>query len=313
MPESHPVNTDKIAALFKSRFGNKFYENHNLARYTTFGIGGPARYFVNCTERRELVDAAAMAVEQKLRFFVIGGGSNLLISDDGYSGLIIHVASEDLRIEDEYIMVDAGYDWESLVDRACRNGWGGLESMAGIKGSVGGAVYGNAGAFGTSIADILIEAEIFKPGHEPRWESNNYFAFSYRNSILKQSREIVLRVKLKYSKDDPEKLLKKQDEILELRSQRHPEKNCSAGCFFKNIEKADEPFGKLAAGFLLEKVGAKKMKIGGAQVFEKHANILMNSGKATAKEVLELAEILKKRVKDEYGYKLQEEITYLGD
>ena len=111
----------------------------------------------------------------------------------------------------------------------------------------------------------------------------------------------------------PEKLISKKDEILALRDQRHPKNDCSAGCFFKNIEKADEPYGKLAAGKLLEQVGAKEMKIGGAQVFARHANILINSGTASAEDVRKLAEILKKRVKDEYGYDLEEEITFLGD
>ncbi|NIP41491.1 MAG: UDP-N-acetylmuramate dehydrogenase [candidate division Zixibacteria bacterium] len=314
MQNLQAAEINNIIAIFKKRFGENFRENHILADYTTFKIGGPARMFIKCEARDDIIDAVNMAYDNNLRFFIVGGGSNLLISDNGYPGLIIHIANTGIEVTNEYIEAEAGYDWEELVDYSCRNGLGGLVGMAGIKGQVGGAVHGNAGAFGTSVADILIEAEILKPGGEPRWEANKYFAFSYRNSILKKTNEIVLRARFRYVSEKPVVLLKKQDEILELRNQRHPRKDCSAGCFFKNIEKADEPYGKLAAGFLLEKVGAKGMHIGGAGVFEKHANILINaSGKARAEDVRKLAEALKKKVKDEYGYNLEEEITFLGD
>jgi len=307
------ANTDKMIALLKSRFGDKLIENQALSEYTTFKIGGPARLFINCRDQSDLVDAVNLARAENYKYFILGGGSNLLVSDQGFAGLIIHVATQSLRVADGYIMVAAGHDWEKYVDYCCANGLAGVENMAGIKGSVGGAIYGNAGAFGCSISDILLEAEILRPGGSPRWEKNNYFAFSYRNSILKRTKEVILRAKLKYEKSAPEKLISKKDEILALRDQRHPENNCSAGCFFKNIEKADEPFGKLAAGKLLEQVGAKDMQVGGAKVFPKHANILINSGTASAEDVRKLAEILKKRVKDEYGYVLEEEITFLGD
>ena len=184
------------------------------------------------------------------------------------------------------------------------------------------AVFPSQGGFGGRCLPKDLMAFIKtceKASYEPKflkqiWESNKYFAFSYRNSILKQTKEIVLQAKLRYNREEPEELLRKQEEILKLRNQKHPTTDCSAGCFFKNIEKPDEPYGKLAAGFLLEKVGAKEMQIGGAGVFERHANILINSsGTASAADVRKLAEILKKRVKDKFGYNLEEEITFLGD
>lgn len=313
MNTSTIASTDKMIAVLRPRFGEQLKENQPLSEHTTFHIGGPARLFIECRRQADLVDAVNLAHAENYRYFILGGGSNLLVSDRGFDGLIIHVANAELKVEDDHILVDAGYDWEEYVEYCCSNGLAGAENMAGIKGSIGGAIYGNAGAFGCSIADILIEAEILSPGQAPRWEKNNYFAFSYRNSILKRTKEVVLRAKLKYEKSSPQQLISKKDEILALRDQRHPKNDCSAGCFFKNIEKADEPYGKLAAGKLLEQVGAKEMKIGGARVFDKHANILINSGTASAEDVRKLAEILKKRVKDEYGYDLEEEITFLGD
>jgi len=311
--EASQKQKNNFEDILTKRYGDDFLSDHPLADYTTFKVGGPARYFVECATSTDIVDAVNAAIEHDVKYFIIGGGSNLLISDNGYSGLIIHVATASMEVEEDHILVDSGFNWEELVEYCNANGLGGTESLAGIKGTVGGAVYGNAGAFGKSIADILIEAEIFRPGEQPRWEKNKYFAFSYRNSILKKSKEVVLRVKLSYSRKPAETLLSKQAEIMDLRGRKHPARDCSAGCFFKNIEKPDEPHGKLAAGYLLEKVGAKEMHIGGASVSDKHANILINSGTATASEIKKLAEILKERVKNEFGYILEEEITYLGD
>jgi UDP-N-acetylmuramate dehydrogenase len=308
-----PQNAERFISQFQQRFGDDFILDHPLAGYTTFRIGGPASYFLECRSSEDIIAAVNLAHEHGIEYFIIGGGSNLLISDHGYPGLIIHIAANGIEVEDTSVIVEAGYGWEDLVDFCCRQGLAGMESMAGIKGTVGGAVYGNAGAFGTSVADILARAELFSPGSGPRWEPNKYFAFSYRNSILKRTKEIVLRVRFNLIKDSPRKLLSKQDEILALRSQKHPCADRSAGCFFKNIEKPGEPFGKLAAGALLEKVGAKEMRIGGAKVSEKHANILLNSGEASAADIKRLADILKEKVKNEFGYILEEEITFLGD
>jgi UDP-N-acetylmuramate dehydrogenase len=305
--------TKEVIDLLQKRFKDKFFQDHSLAGYTTFKIGGPASYFVECRNRDDIIDSVNLAHQSGIRYFVIGGGSNILVSDSGYHGLIIYIANSELKIEADHLLVDAGYNLETLVNTMCNQGLQGIETLAGIKGTVGGAVYGNAGAFGTSIADSLISAEILKPGQEPRWEDNNYFAFSYRNSILKKTREVVLRVKLGFERKPARELIEKQSEILALRETKHPGWDCSAGCFFKNIEAPDQPHGKLAAGYLLDKIGAKNLTIGGARVFENHANILINSGQAKAEDVRKLAEMLKERVKNEFGYTLEEEITYLGD
>jgi len=304
---------EALCAELSRDFGDRFFRDRSLAGYTTFKIGGPARFFVECREQEEIIAAVNLAHRLNLKYFILGGGSNLLVSDEGYSGLVIYVATRRIVLEDESVVVDAGYDWEKLVDFFCERGLQGIEMMAGIKGTVGGAVYGNAGAYGSSLSSVLLEAEIFAAGQPPRWEKNNYFAFSYRNSILKKTREVVLRARLGFHRDEPEALQAKKAEILALRAQKHPDWDCSAGCFFKNIEKADEPHGKLAAGMLLEQVGAKTMRVGDAKVFEKHANILINSGSATAADIRRLAKLLKEKVKAEYGYELEEEITFLGD
>ncbi len=296
-----------------NHFGSRARENEPMSRHTTFGVGGPADYFIEAHTSEDMVTAVNLAVNNSVDYFIVGGGSNLLVSDSGYRGAIIKSGLNDFNVESQTVTVGSGHNLELLIDKLCERGLAGFESLAGIKGSVGGAIFGNAGAYGAAISDCLVSAMIFKPGQEARIVDKNYFDFSYRHSILKQTGEVVLEAEFKFESDSPERLKKKVREILEIRGEKHPESDCSAGCFFKNIEKADEEHGKLAAGALLDKVGAKSLKVGNAGVYKNHANILVNLGGAKADDIKELALILKKKVKDELGYELQEEITYLGD
>jgi UDP-N-acetylmuramate dehydrogenase len=294
-------------------FGPRLKCDELLSRHTTFGIGGPADAFVTVHTPDEMSDTIALCMKHSAPYFIIGGGSNILVADSGYRGLIIKCAIDRFLRDGCRITVGAGYPLERLIDEACDLGLRGIEMLAGIKGSVGGAIYGNAGAYGGAISDCLESALIAPPGGRPRLEPRNYFAFAYRNSILKRTHEVVLEATLTLSESPAEALKKERDRILEMRAQRHPETDCSAGCFFKNIEKRDEPFGKLSAGMLLEKVGAKDTFVGQAGVFQGHANIIVNLGGARADEVKRLASMLKEKVRDEFGYTLEEEITYVGE
>jgi UDP-N-acetylmuramate dehydrogenase len=260
-----------------------------------------------------MVTAVNLCEREGRDYFIIGGGSNLLVSDNGYRGIIIKSSIDHFERHGNDVTVGSGFNLEEFVDRVCSLDLAGVEMLAGIKGTVGGAVYGNAGAYGGSIADCLVSARILKPGGEPRLEPKNYFAFSYRNSILKRTDEVVLEVNFRFSNGTAERLQKKKMEILRERSEKHPKTDCSAGCFFKNIEKPDEEYGKLSTGVLLEQVGAKEMTVGRAGVFPGHANILVNLGGAKADDIRRLAGMLRRKVEDEFGYTLEEEITYLGD
>jgi len=296
-----------------SLFGSRAIENEPMSRHTTFGVGGPADFYVEVNTPDEMVEAVNTAINHGIEYFIVGGGSNLLVSDSGYRGLIIKSNLNHFSDDSTEVTVGSGHNLEKMIDRLCDLGLAGFESLAGIKGSVGGAIYGNAGAYGAAISDCLTSAMIFKPGDKARNVQKNYFDFSYRHSILKNTGEVVLEAKFMLEKSSPDELKEKVREILEIRGQKHPGHDCSAGCFFKNIEKADEQYGKLAAGALLEEVGAKSLKVGNAGVYKNHANILVNLGGAKADDIKELAMKLKQRVKEKFGYDLQEEITYLGD
>jgi UDP-N-acetylmuramate dehydrogenase len=200
-----------------------------------------------------------------------------------------------------------------VVDFASECSLTDLEFAAGIWGTVGGAVYGNAGAFGSQVGSVLKYAELVDMDGNIRAETRDYFRFAYRHSILKETGEIVTEACFELKDGEQSEIKSRVDDIRQLRSHKHPLTPCSAGCFFKNVEDSSRPGGKLAAGKLLDDIGAKKISIGDAGVFEKHANILVNNGKAKSKDIRQLADILKEKVRQKFDIELQEEIICLGD
>jgi UDP-N-acetylmuramate dehydrogenase len=244
---------------------------------------------------------------------VIGGGSNILASDKGFRGLIVVPRIDFLEIEGTSVKVGATRSLAQFVDETAAEGLAGLESLAGIAGTVGGAIVGNAGAYGQSISDTLVEVELYNPSRGLHAETREKLGFKYRHSDLKGSQNVVLSGLFKLVPGDRKALMEKTEEIKQIRSKRHPHEDISAGCFFKNVEDTTQPHGKLAAGFLLEQIGAKELTIGKAGVYPNHANILINKGGATASQVRQLSLELKRRVKEEYGIELSEEVVLLGD
>ncbi len=288
-------------------------QNYPLAKLTTFGIGGPADWVAFCESGEQVRDAVAFAESQKMPFFVIGGGSNILASDKGFRGLIVVPHIDFLKIEETTVTVGATRSLAQFVDELAEKGLAGIESLAGIAGTVGGAIVGNAGAYGQSISDALVDVALYNQLSGLHTEVKQNLGFRYRHSDLKGSGNVVLSGRFELTAGDRKLLMEKTEEIKNVRAERHPHENISAGCFFKNIEDATQPHGKLAAGFLLEQIGAKKMSIGKAGVYPNHANILINKGGATASEVRKLSIELKKRVKEQYDIELSEEVVLLGD
>ncbi len=287
-------------------------EGELLFRHTTMKVGGPAELFVEADTSQKLVEAVIAARETGVPYFVMAGGSNLVIDDTGLSGLVVRYTAANLVADNLTIGCEGGLELWGLVQEAGNRGWAGLENLAGIPGSVGGGVFGNAGAFGHSIGDILESGIILTPANTLETVGNDYFRFRYRHSYLKESGDILLSVKLKFQPGDREELWKKMREILALRAEKHPPHDgpC-AGSFFKNIEKADEPYGKLAAGILLDKVGAKNLRIGQAGVYFKHANIIVNHGGAKYADIRRLANLMRQQVQEAFGITLEEEIRYV--
>jgi len=303
---------DEKYSTFVKKYDGPVRKNELLSAYTTFQTGGEADLFVETTDADHLKMALRLARQLEIPYFIIGGGSNLLISDEGFRGLIIRNCIRLLEVKKKGIIAGAGESLDDLVDFATDHGLTGLEFAAGIWGTVGGAIYGNAGAYGGQIGNILDYAELIDWEGNIRTEQHAYFRFSYRHSVLKETGETITYAGFNLDTGDRSGIGARTAEIRGLRALKHPTKPCSAGCFFKNVEDPREPFGKLAAGKLLEEVGAKELKVGGAAVFGEHANIIVNTGTATSKDIRQLADILKERVKKKFGIELNEEIICLG-
>lgn len=304
---------DKQYSDFVERFGGEVIRGQPLSAYTTFGTGGGADLFIDVTDADSLSSALKLANELKITHFVIGGGSNLLIGDRGFRGLIIRNSITGQQVKGTELILGAGESLDGVVDLATESSLTGLEFAAGIWGTIGGAVYGNAGAFGSQVGSILEWADLIDDKGNVRTERRDYFQFAYRHSILKKTGEIVARVCFRLASGDQHEIKRRTDEIRQLRCRKHPVNPCSAGCFFKNVEDAGQPNGKLAAGKLLEEVGAKEMRVGGAAVFPGHANIIVNTGTASSKDIRQLADMLKEKVNKRFQIELQEEVISLGE
>lgn len=297
-----------------AEFGDGLEFDRPLAPFTTFGTGGPARLFLEAKSTGQMTKAVAAANRLNLNYLVIGGGSNLLVSDSGYDGLVIKAGIGGLKLKgDTEIACGAGEDLMALVEFAVDNSLSGLEFAAGIWGSVGGAVFGNAGAYGGDISQVLSEATLVDSEGRVKRVDSEYLRFGYRDSYLKTSGEIVVEACFRLHKKESSQIRNKVDAILLEREAKFPSDDKCAGCIFKNIPDADAEHGKIAAGKLLDAVGAKSMSVGGARVSERHANIIVNGGSATSKDIRRLADKLKDKVFEKYGIMLQEEVIQIGE
>ncbi len=284
-----------------------------LSAYTSFRTGGTADFFIEVTTAGQLAAALALIADTGIPYFVLGDGSNLLVSDAGFRGIIIRNRIMGLAVQENEVTGGAGERLDALVDYATSCSLSGLEFAAGIWGTIGGAICGNAGAFGSQIGSRLARAEVVDTKGRIRTETQEYFEFAYRSSRLKKTREIVARAVFQLDPGEARLIGGRTEEIRQLRRQKHPVGPGSAGCFFKNIEDPRQPGGKIPAGKLLEEVGAKSIRVGDAVVFAQHANIIINSGHANSKEIRQLADILKQKVKERFNIELEEEVISVGN
>ncbi|MHB8053874.1 MAG: UDP-N-acetylmuramate dehydrogenase [Candidatus Aminicenantales bacterium] len=302
-----------IRRLIEEKAGRPPETKVDLRTHSNFKIGGPADYFFEAATLDELRAVIATARDSGIRYYVIGGGFNLLFDDAGFRGLIVRNACRGVEFDPTFIRLTAlGGTPLSTLSAFCRErGLGGLEFLAGIPGTVGGAIYGNAGAFGRSIGELLEEALLLDSrGAERLGRAPGDFDFGYRDSLLKRTREIVLSAVFRPIPGERAAVGACMDAYLALRAERHPDPGMAyAGSFFKNPPGPDGK--RLPAGKLLEDVGAKQLTVGGAAVYHGHGNFLYNRGDATAADVRHLAAILKVRVKERFGVELEEEVIFL--
>jgi UDP-N-acetylmuramate dehydrogenase len=301
-------------------------DNVPLAPLTTFQIGGSAKYFVEIQTEDEIRQAIHWASEEKKRFVVLSGGSNVLIPDEGLDALVVHVVCKEFSFAGTELAAEAGCNLLQIIQEASKKGLGGWEKLAGIPGNLGGAVRGNAGAFGTEIKDVITKVRALDcETGEIREFENDMCDFSYRHSYFKDFPEwIITRAFIRLSptsRDDSRNLI---EETINEREKRHLQNVRAAGSFFMNpvaplevqhlFEKEKgmkARGGRVPAGWLIEKAGLKGAKIGGAIASEQHPNYIVNTGNATAANVLALAAKIKEEVKKQFETDLQEEAAIL--
>lgn len=329
-------------AELRENLGDKLEENVLLRDFTSMGVGGVADYFYRAQKVDDLVGAVSYLSKNQIPYFILGGGYNVIVSDMGFPGVVIKNEVRDIVFSGDSteVIVGSGVEIGRLLMDAASRDFGGLEFLFGIPGTIGGAVYGNAGAFGHSIGDFVKSATILIPGkggeiptlpdghrggtglrlkgvgakiirHSGKW-----FEFGNRTSKLKEftklrpgeNRPVILSVKLQLCQSRKDVILRKMQENLKLKKSSQPLGVKSAGSFFKNPGEGREQ----SAGFLLDRSGAKRFHVGDAIVSRIHANFVVNKNKATADDIRRLAGQMKDAVRAEFRTVLEEEVEYVG-
>lgn len=299
-------------------------ENHPLAKHTSWRIGGPARYYREVGDPEALRAARHWARERELPTFVLGGGTNLLVREAGFAGLVIRYTAREWRIEEQgdsaLLTAQAGAAMAGMVRRVSAQGWGGLEWAEGLPGTVGGALFGNAGCYGGDIAGVLRRAWLLVGGEVQVWPVER-LQYGYRTSILKEQRHnrqphqngqphtddtddsIILAAELQLARADADELAEKMAQIAATRKAKTPW-GSSCGSVFKNPPEH-------SAGYLIEQAGLKGRRIGGAQISEKHANYIVNLGGARSSDILQLIDLARTRVHEMTGIEMELEVQIL--
>ncbi|UFS72831.1 UDP-N-acetylmuramate dehydrogenase [Geomonas sp. RF6] len=299
-----------------------------LAPFTSFRIGGAAKLFCAVSTKDQLRQAITFALQKDLPYHILGGGTNILVNDSGFPGMVIQMNLDGMRLRGESVEVDAGVELMRLVQCATQEGLGGMERLAGIPGTVGGAVRGNAGAYGTAIGEVVrgvvaldLERMEFIPLTREECD------FHYRSSTFKKTKRLVVVSALLDLHSAPrEEIAEKVEETLAKRLARNLQAELSVGSFFMNPVVTErslvEAFegerrvhcrdNRIPAGWFIERAGLRNRRVGGAMVSEKHANYIINTGNATARDVRELAALIRDEVAQKTGVLLQEEVCYLG-
>ena len=295
----------------------KLLEHESLARYTSWRIGGPARYFAAATNTDDLRSLIQWAAEERLPVFMLGGGTNILVADGGYPGLVIRNRAVQHRIEEQgddvRLWIESGAPTAGTARRFAAQGYGGLVWAEGLPGTIGGAIFGNAGCYGSEMNINLLRAWVLRDGAVEEWPKAR-FEHGYRTSVLKRAAAtqaagiaptIILAAELQMYRDDPHKLDAEMAAIAESRKSKTPS-GSSCGSVFKN------PPGT-TAGMLLDQAGLKGTQVGAAIVSEKHANYIVNQGGATASDVLRLTEVMRERVLAAFGIEMHLEVQVVGE
>lgn len=303
------MDYNKIENKFCACLGSdNVYRNEPMRKHTTFRIGGPADFYLCPHSAKEIQKTVAICREEELPYFILGNGSNLLVSDQGYRGVVIQLWKNvsDILVEGCRIRAKAGASLAKIAGEALEEGLTGMEFAAGIPGTLGGAVVMNAGAYGGEMKDILQEVLVMDEQGEIFTLKKEELHLGYRTSIIKEKGYIVLAAALELKPGDRKEIKEKMDELKQRRVEKQPLDMPSAGSTFKRPE-------GYFAGKLIMDAGLRGFSVGGAQISEKHCGFVVNTGKATANDVLTLIREVQKRVRDKFGVELETEVKFLGE
>jgi UDP-N-acetylmuramate dehydrogenase len=315
--------------MVKKTTGVQLHTGVSLKAHTSYKIGGPSRYFFDAQSSAELVDAVRQAHDEHLKFFVIGGGTNLLVSDAGFDGLVLRPVLRDIKLAGEDVRVEAGASMAELLDAAAAKGLSGLEWAGGLPGTVGGAIRGNAGAFGGEMKDVVnsvtsLDTETLQTVTRKASEC----CFAYRSSIYKElaGREIILSAVLRLRPGDKKAIRSAIEEKIAYRMARHPMEYPNAGSIFKNIPfdtvpalfhkrfapvvKTD-PFPVVPVAYLISEAGLKGVSFGGALISPKHPNFIVNALGASSEDVEALIRLVKGVLRQKFQIAIEEEVMRL--
>lgn len=323
-----PLTPEQITKLKATL--SPLIENEPMSKHTNFRIGGPARLYYVAQDSDALVRAMTSAKEAGIPFYIFGGGSNLLVSDDGYQGLMIQAANRKVKIEGASVVAEAGALTALAARQAAEAGIKGFEWAIGIPGTIGGAVYGNAGCFGGEFKDVIesVDAVSTETG-ERKTYGNAECSFGYRDSMFKHQPHIILGCTIKLQPGDRGVALARLNEINAERKAKQPLAQASAGCLFKNFEfqdisdiekltaNLDVPKDmierkRISAGWLVDQAGLIGKKLGKVQVSDSHGNFILNTGGGRAQDVIALTSLVKMKIRDDYGVMLEDEVQLVG-
>ncbi len=289
-----------------------------MADFTTFQLGGTCPLLIDCPDAESLSGCVSKLVSAGIGFVVIGQGSNLLVSDRGLDAVVLrYCAGQEASVEFDGCRVHVAGNalLDDLARKAIARGLGDISYCSGIPGTVGGAIAGNAGAFGRQIGDVVESVRLMELDGCVSEVAASGLEFAYRTSLLKQTGAVVLDAVLKLKPMEVQGMEKERERIMELRRSKHPDWKSMpcAGSVFRNVEPTSAAERRQAAGWFLEEAGAKTFHVGGARLFEKHANIIIAGPGATATDVFELTEKMIAAVREKFGFELEREIKLLGD
>jgi len=302
--------------------------NEPLAKHTYFKLGGVADQFVEVTSQDEIIEAVSYAVKEKLTYLVLGGGSNVLVSDAGYRGLVIKNKTSKIELKgftgraskgkvdlkQVLVTAESGVPSNLLIRYTLDQGLAGLEDMLGLPGTVGGAVYNNSHHLDKLFGEHIVEVQVLDEEGTIKTYAHDELHFAYDYSVFHKTHETILTVTFQLTKGDKTELWNIANAAVKRRATTQPLGRPSSGCMFKNISLADKMrlgVPTSSAGYLIDKAGLKGLRVGGAYVSDVHANFIVHDGVATSSQVKELAELIKTKIKAKYGVELEREVFFI--